>query len=261
MFLQGIPRLRTWSYEGQTQSLGTPIFQGIDPYCALDGSTKVYGFSGTKPNWGIDNGYIHVTQIKNVGTTTVQKLSLMRPKNFCLIAAAVAKNATTIVVDADPGIYSTNWRYPAAPGGIATPATQPTTGSYFSPPCNVADRGIATNDYIAVQMDDGTWLYRKITNVSTLTLTIAAVPNVTGGTISKGNICFFFGLSTDTDPNNGRVHPFFYTNGTAGEGDFIDYTGDGLATTLHPGDPMIYYDPNATAADTLVGICGYYGKT
>jgi hypothetical protein len=156
-------------------------------------------------------------------------------------------------------LYSTAFKYPvggasAVEGGIAGPGV----------PVNVANLTPTTTHYFAVQLADGTWFFDLIAgfNTSTLVLTTTTtIPNVTGGGIPKGAICFLLGSSATQDPNTGQLPPAQYTNsGTATQEDFHDSAGDCVVTSIHPGDPMMLYNANATAASFQGLISGYFGK-
>ncbi len=242
--MPSIPRLGTWTAPGQTQTANTAIFVGVPPWPGRSNGRFLY--NAVTRNWLANGGAVtHVTSVVFSTGSTLHSLILMRPTNYTTLAAAAAAGATTLVLTADPGIYSTGFKYPL-PAGLTYPLS-------------TADNGIATNDYIAYQLADGTWGFAKVTNVSTLTVTVAALPSPTGtGSVAlAGALVYFFGISTDVDPSTGAAHPSIQlpVSVTSNLND-----NDGLASAVHAGDPVILFDANATAADTIAQASGYYGK-
>jgi hypothetical protein len=123
---------------------------------------------------------------------------------------------------------------------------------------NVADNTPAANDYVALQLDDGSWHFSIITGLSTLTITLTtATPNVTGGGAAAGNILFFFAAGADVDPATGQIDPAIIPPVSATT--VFDHEG-GLVSSVHGGDPMLYVNANATAASTLAAIAGAFDK-
>jgi hypothetical protein len=167
----------------------------------------------------------------------------MRPLNWCRIAEAVAANDTTIVIDADPGLYATKYRYPL-PGGMTKPI-------------NTADNAIAASDYVAFQLLDGTWHISTVASVSSLTLTLdTATPNVTGGGAALDTVLYFFGVAANTNPQTGAAH-LSIKSGAGTSRVVLIPEGSGSIPALNPGDPLILYSANATNAGVLTA-CGFY---
>ncbi len=243
---RGIPSLGQWSISGQTQTQGTIITQGIPPWPS-SGSRFLYNRSSK--NWltcaGGGGAITHVTSlVYTTSSTDLKKPTLMSPLNWTYITTAAAAGATTVTLFDDPGAYSTNFRYPLG-GGAAYPY-------------NAADNLIATNDWIAFQLADGTWWWAKVT-VAGLVMTISALPSPTGtgNVVLAGTPCFWYGIVTDTDPSTGMAHKNFQPQASATD-DVYDFSG--LYSGVHPGDPLLFYDANATSAATLVTMAGYFGK-
>lgn len=237
-----IPRIGSWSIPAQTQALGTAIVQGIPPWPGRRNSRPLYDRS-TK-NWLQMSAFTHVTKYTINAGSTAHAGTFMRPLNWTWTTVAAAAGATTLTLFDDPGIYSTNYRYPL-PGGATYPAS-------------AADNGVATNDFIAVQLIDGSWVFRSVT-VAGLVMTIAALPSPTsGGAVAAGAVVFWFGVSTDTDPATGYAHPTIQP--VVSVQSDLGEISTGLVAALHSGDPMLLYNGNATAADTVAACSGYYGK-
>lgn len=245
MSSEAIPRLGTFHFSGQTQTAGTAIAIGIPPWRGGNQATLLYAVDATKgPNWNKPGAITHITKLGLLTGSTAHSVIVMRPFNWTTVASAAAINQAVINITADPGIYSTNYKYPSNLG----------TGT-----AAVANNAIAASDYVAFQLVDGTWVFDTVSSVSTLAITMTtSVPNVTGGGVAAGAPFFFFGISTDKDPATGAVSPTIQPNVSV----FTDFSdvGQGIAESLHSGDPLLVFDGNATAADTIAGVAGFYGR-
>lgn len=239
---------------GATATAGTAFTAFIPPHTRTGGSAPyLYQATASGPTgapwWGGKVGRTHINNLGYVSGTTAHTLVVMRPLNWVRITTAVAANSQTVVLEEDPGVYSTNFNYPI-------------NGTQY--PAAAADNAIAGSDYVAFQLVDGTWHFSAVTSVSTLTLTITtATPNVTGGGAAANTPCYFFGVSTDTNPCTGRAHPAFNPPIPAsGEllTTFCSAAGEVLVSSLFPGDPMILYSANGTAAGRLTHVSGFYER-
>jgi hypothetical protein len=251
----------SFTVSGTTQSLGTVITAFVPPYTgAKGGPRKLFTvdtsqpvFSGSanygKPNWwGSGDCFTHVTDFNVQSLTTQHTWVIMRPLNWSYFTAAIAKNTTAIPntgLKWDPGVYSTKYAYPT-PGGTAVPA--------------IADAAISsTNKYVMYQLSDGTWKLDTITSGtfgSSLTLT-TGTPNITGITIPQYSPLFYFGASSLSDPATGVNTVFYPTISTTQQ---LQSNLASLFNTLHRGDPLVFLNANATAADILSGAWGVYTK-
>lgn len=243
-----LQRLRSWTVPGNTQSAGTAIFRGIPPDPGVPGQAPfLYAKVNSTPNWFSRAGVTHVSQAGITSGSTAHTWYFLRPKNFTYIAEAVVKNDTTIVMEDNPGLYATTYKY-RLPGSLTAPGL-------------VADNTPAANDYCCFQLDNGVWHFSLISSLSTLTLTIATgTPNVDGSTAAVGRVLFFFAAGGDVDPATGVIDPTLqpvvsaYTGFTAGAG------GDPIVSALHPGDPLLLVNANASNASTLAALSGFYAK-
>jgi hypothetical protein len=237
----------TFALPSQTQTAGTAIVAFIPPFRSGAGNPPLaYKLDKNQvPIWR--QGYTHITQLTYTASTTAHTVVVMRPLNYAMITTAVAANSATVVLDADPGSYSTAYRYdlPTAAAG--------------KPSC-AANNLIAASDYVAFQLRDGTWHVSAVTSVSGLTLTLTtSTPNVTGGGSDANIPLFFFGASTDTNPQTNAAHVSFLSVASA-RTDLISNVGFGDVPALNSGDPLLVYSANATAAGTLSSCVGYYGS-
>ncbi len=242
-----IPKLGTFSTGRITQNSGTAIVQLVPPYQGPAGSAPLmYTYQGSA-NWltipGV--GVPHVTTLSMLCGSTAHIAYIMRPKAFTYFTAALPVSTTAIpnaTLKADPGAYSTGYLYPL-PSGVTAP--------------NTADNTIATSDYVCYQLSDGSWQVDKIasgTFGASLALT-TGTPST--ATIPKFSPLFWFGAAGDTDPQNNQIDPAFDTIVSV-RNTWQDYIV-GIAQAAHPGDPLLFYDANASAADFLNTLSGYYG--
>ncbi len=264
----GIPVINTFSHA--IAASGTTAAKLLIPPCPGPGGNPPYMFNAlasyapptsavsvshanwlNAPNFGIP----HITKIQVLAVGTAHTLLILRPLNWTYFPAGLAKN-TTVIPDTggvsgtgifdDPGVYSTNYKYPT-PGA--------------SPPGQVADAAISsTNTQVCYQLADGSWQLDTIasgTFGSTLTLT-GGTPNRTGGAIPAGGVMFYFGALAGTlkDPATGLVAWSMLTI-VSTTNTFPDYI-QGQYSAIHQGDPLLVYNANGTAADS-VEVTGYWG--
>lgn len=231
----------------QTQTQGTVISALIPPWRGPNGSPPFsYKVTGGRPNWTSPGAYTYVNQIVYASAGTVHDVVVMRPFNWAVVNGDVAHNATVVNLLTDPGAYSTAFKYglPGDAGGVVA---------------NTADNGIAASDYVAVQLRDGTWHMSLVSSVSSLAVTLTtATPNVSGGGIEDGSILFFFGAPANTNPQTGQAHVKFTT--VASTRVLLFDSGSSGIGSLNPGDPLIVYSANATAAGILHSVTGQYRR-
>jgi hypothetical protein len=248
------PVLGKFTVPGTGATAGTAFSRLIPPYPGPSGNPPfIYSVNNSVPNWQSQgSAFTTVKRLEYLTGTTQHTLYVMRPLNWTTVNGAVAANATSIILTADPGVYSTKYRYGTSLGYVYGTQTVAST----------ANNAIAGSDWVACQLVDGSWYYSIVSSVSSLTLTVTtAVPNVSGGGIADGTPIFFFGTTTDTDPATGQPHPSWATE-PAGSGQTTQVFSDpdGIVSSVHAGDPMIFYSANATARGDLGLISGTYTK-
>lgn len=244
-----------FAYGGATATGGTAFVQGIAPFQGIQGAgpllyQTVPGVGGLgRANWWGAGNSSKITRINsvvyNTGGSTAQVLYFMSPFNFAYVTTDVAANTATFILDKDPGVYSTNFRYNLANKHA---------------PSSVANNAIAAADYVAYQLNDGTWVFDTVASGTFAALVLTtSTPNISGGGVSAGTAMFFFGIITDKNPNNGVVCPKFTVPASTVN---VSY-GNGLTgnwSALNPGDPMIVYSDNATNAGILQNVSGFYAN-
>ncbi len=271
MSIPFIPGNPAFAITPPATAFSTVVASLIPPYVGAKGAGLMYnsiGGSNGRPNWW-DQWYTHLTDLIVTCSTTANIIYIMRPLNWTTVAAAVAKNTTAVVLTDDPGIYSTNYRYELPGQTWNPPGTVNTVG-----PC-ATNNALAAGDYVAIQLADGSWHLSTVASGTFAAVVLTTgTPNFTGGTIAAGAPCFFFGIFSDTVPATKTVHlirtPIASTqqvnllaswggNASAVGGGGGASTGLGVPT-LFPGDPLLIYNPNATATTTVDFIGGHHGK-
>lgn len=249
----------SFSVGRNTANAGTAFAVMVPPYSGAKGGARklfsvdtgqtINGYTGFPNWWGPNDAFAHITDYNGIHSSTSHTVRVMRPLNWTYFVNSIAKNTTAIGnsdLKDDPGAYSTNYRY------------QNPQASYLP---GVANNTIASGDYVAYQLADGTWRLDTIasgTFGSSLTLT-TGTPNVTGGgVILAGSPLFFFGASTDTDPATGAAHLGW--DETVSTTQMLQTAAGSLWHTLHRGDPICIYNANGTGATVLAGVWGVYTK-
>ncbi len=245
MYGPGWPVFGTFSLPRSTASAGVAIFTVIPPFRGESGWAMqqwTVGSQGSARQKGVNNQgrRTHVSKVIYSTGATAHLVSILRPLNFTVLAAAAAANATVIALQDDPGIFSTNFKY-----GNSAPA-------------QAADRAIGANDYIVTQLNDGTWKASVVASGAYGALTLAgALPN-NGVGAAQGNLCYLMGGPTDVDPSTGGVQPSSQIAASAVRDASWADDNYGVCASLHDGDPMLFLSPNATNAGFLESLCGFY---
>jgi len=235
-----------FGYGPVTANADTAFKLLIPPFPQVQGAPpQLYGMaagtgSAKKPNWWGPGVNSRITTLIYSNGATAHALFVMRPLNFAYLTAAAAAGQAVVNVDYNPGNYSSAYRY-AVPNSTTSIRT--------------ANNLLAANDHVAYQVADGTWVADTVASLSTLAITLTA--NIPTGGIAEGAPLFFFGLSTDTDPATALPQPFITVPASQTQKVYQDVLA-GLLGTLHPGDPLLIYSGNATAAGTLGLAAGMY---
>jgi hypothetical protein len=227
-----------------TATGGTAFTALIMPFTGVPGAAfNVFDLSKTPKNFGF--GVTHISKMCYTTGGTAHQIGIMRPFNYTWTTAAAAVNQTDIVLYDDPGVYSTNLKYPSQSGK----------------PAQVSNNAIAANDYVVYQLVDGTWIVDTVSSVSTLTVTLTTnIPNITGGGVAAGAPVYFFGTINDKNPLTGLVNPQNTIAASQTRDASWSDSGFPVVSALHPGDPLIFYSPNGTNAGTLEFLHGFYSK-
>lgn len=228
---------------------GTVYYSLVEPFPGYTGAgRKIYQVNGGVPNWwGPSDGVPHLSRILVTTPSNLQTFYIMRPLNWTYFTTAIAKNVTAFTgIAADPGVYSTSYKYPT-PGSVV--------------PTQAADDTIASGDYVVYQLADGTW----IVDTAASTFSAGAVtmntgtPNRGGGILINSPL-FYFGLKTDTDPATGLANPKISVAASQTNIDMLGSADYGSIAAYHPGDPLLVFATNETAQGWINAIAGFYGK-
>lgn len=233
-----------WMIPSTTATAGTAFTRLVAPYGGQ--SPSVQKVDGNLLRANLPPLYTVCDNVVYTDAGTAHSLVFMRPFNWTYITTAVAANATSVILGWDPGVYSTNYKY-ALPGAVLKPAA-------------VADNAIASGDYVAFQLKDGTWHVSTINGApSGLTITLTtATPNITGGGADANTILYFFGVVGDSNPRTGTTGPSL-TSGAGTSRVTLLSPGQGGFGTLNIADPFLFYSANATNAGIL-NASGYYSN-
>jgi hypothetical protein len=187
------------------------------------------------------NLFTHIAAISYRAAGTAHTLTIMRPFARTTLTAAAAGAQAVINIAADPGNY---------------PATVRT-----------ADNAIAANDYVVVELPDGTFHIGIVSSVATLAITLTANLPTLGA--ASGAKVWFFGVAANTNPNDAQANPTFTMTASAittlgndpGEamgsvcGSFVGPTGLGLDGKY---EPLLVQSNNATAQGFLESVFAVY---
>jgi len=176
---------------------------------------------------GNTQGYARIGGFQYTCGNTANSFTLMRPIGWANIAAAAGTNVAVVTLDADP----------SPSGNTIAAGDQVVLG-----PCT-------DGTYRRAQVNTSGW------NGTTLALTFTA--NLTAA-VNTSTDLFNFGVAADTDPNTGSAHPIFTptVNTTAD----VQLFGGGFKS-YRKGDPLLVYNPNATAATNLNHLAYAYSAT
>lgn len=169
--------------------------------------------------------YTYLTYMGYTDAGTAHTLGILRSTGETTASAALAAAGTSLVLKADPG-----------PSG----------------------NGIAASDYIAIELDDGSWHLSLVTSWTSGTLTAVlttAIP--TGRSVEAGAKVAFFGVIGDSDHDNSKV-----TGGTGSAiTNFPAVANQGvLAVSRTVNDPILLQSNNASNAGTFTAVCAAYGR-
>lgn len=180
-------------------------------------------------------GYSRLTRVQYRPGATAHALVFMKAFGSTTVTTAQVATDTTVILAADPGAAA------QTPDGIASPAGT-----------------LATNDWLCIQLDDGTYFLAQAT-VSSLTCTIAALP----AAVSVGNRVWTFGatgdhpVSSQTTQKTRNTKGFTITTTASAMNEYGDYAA-GILQSLAPNMPLMLYSANGTNAGVLEAVSGVY---
>ena len=195
----------------------------------------------------VKNAFTRLVSVWYTAGATAHTLTVMRPLNRVTFTAADAAGQAVVNISADPGNYT----------GIRT-----------------ADNTIAANDFVVYESADGTFVLDTVSSVSSLAITLTS--NVPTGGVLVGGYFWWYGIITDTNPNDATAHPQYtlpasvttYLGTDAGEG-IAGFVGSipgnqkagSLINVNGKYEPLILHSGNATNAGVLEKATAIYTKT
>lgn len=154
-------------------------------------------------------------------------VTCLRPLGSTILASAAAASQAVVNLTADPGVYlpANSWR--------------------------TANNPIAIGDYVAFQYADGTYGFDTVAAVNSLAITLTNNLPTLG--LLSGAPFWFFGVKTDTNPNDGRPHPQIVVTQTASGitvREFVN-TETGIISSINKNEPILLQSDNLSVAGYL----------
>jgi hypothetical protein len=184
------------------------------------------------------NGFTQIVGARYTVGADAHVLTMLRPLNVVTFSKAAVAGQAVVNVTADPGVYNV----------LGTLAT--------------ANNPIQANDNVVYEAADGTFVIDTVASVALPAITLNT--NLPVGGVAVGGHFWFFGLATDTNPNNNEVHPSFNalanTIFTLGRADGLVSIPDHPLLSLGGGkyQPLILQSNNVSAAGTLESVAAEY---
>lgn len=158
---------------------------------------------------------------------TAHTVTMLKALGQTTLAVAAAASATSITISADPGTGS--------PSG-----------------------NLANSDWICVELDDGSFFLSAISSLSTLTMTVGALP----AAAAAGNRVWTFGVPGDHASSQTTAKPNPITGSsflsTASVMNDWGDAGAGICQSLNQDEPMMVHSNNATNAGTIEQVSAAY---
>ncbi len=195
--------------------------------CPLPGLTAAAGDPIVALIPPLRSAYSSVVRLTYRGGDSTHTITLLKSLWTTYLASAASSGATSIVLAADDGV--------GKPSGA-----------------------LAVDDWLCIELDDGSFDLRKITALSTLTCTVAALSGMTGTTISQPRV-FCFGTPDDHICDAENVKPNPATGGqvvVAANEDLDLGEPAGLCGSLAQNQPLMVFSDNP---GFVAGIMGVYG--
>lgn len=182
-----------------------------------------------------------ITFCSYINQGTAHTLTVMRPFNWTTFTADASAAQAVVNITVNPGAYSTAgvWQYNTFGG---TPS--------------VANNLMAASDFVVYELPDGNYVVDTVASITSLAVTLTT--NVPTGGVKKGGRIWFYGITTDLNPQTGKAHPAHTL--TASVTTTIQNNYGDAFRSLNAYDPIIVHSNNATAAGTLERVSALYLK-
>lgn len=135
------------------------------------------------------------------------------------------------------------------PIGRTTVAVAATSGSTLTLTADPSPSGntIAAGDQVVIKYADGTYRRSQVSAWNGTTKVVTLTANIAANIDALAKF-WMFGVAADTDPTTGLAFPVYTpTVNTVAN---VEFYGGGVVGG-QAGDPLLIYNPNATAATTL----------
>lgn len=208
-----------------------PVVGGFGPITATNASNPYAVLIPPKSN----AYYTVINNLKMITPNNQQILYFMRPKGTTTVSVA-AGGQKSVTIAADPGVGM------KGPNGTQS---------------QLADRGIAGNDYVVFILPDGTYWLDTVASVAAgPPIVLTMTTNLPTGGLAANATMWFFGLNTDSDPITGKAFSSLFLPKAA----TTNYgpADDGIARSFKRGEPMVVYCDNASAQGWLDGLSAIY---
>lgn len=171
--------------------------------------------------------YTVITHVSMTNGNTANATTVMRPIGRTTAAAAASTGVNTITISGDPGNNA--------------------TGMYNTSGTN---NNIAANDIIVVAHGDGSVGQYTVGAYNTTSKVVTVTASGFTVNVPSGAYVWDCGINSDTDPITGVAFPTFGIAASTGPSDAFLTAGRGFAGAK-VGDPLVLYNPNATAQTIL----------
>ena len=137
---------------------------------------------------------------------------------------------------------------------VTTAMTSNVTSVHLAATCTYSGNTIATSDYVALVLDDGTYQFNKVSNFISADKAKPKLSLALKDTAAVGNKFFFFGIHSDS----GHLRYKLSTSAQSTE----TPNNIGIFFSNNKEDPMIVWHPNATSSAGSIDYIsvGYFNK-
>ena len=216
----GIPVLGTCTGGGYTASANPAIYALVPPAPAN--------------NYGLRKSslFTRLMDLSYVSAGTQHTLTILKEIGRTTVASAAAASQAVVNLTANPGTSL------LGPAGTAS---------------QLANDGVAANDYLVFELPDGTYYFDYVASVNVLAVTMTN--NLPTNGLAAGATVWMMGQTTDSEPTTGLAFPFLKPPVSAR----TLYTNIlGIAVSGYRYSPLLVSSSNATAAGFIEYMTALY---
>ena len=181
-----------------------------------------------------------ITTIEYTTSTTAHTISLIRPFANTTVVSAAASGQKVVVLTVDPGLF------PKGPSGSTS---------------LVATAATAASDYLVFETPCGAFYFDKVASVAAGTvagnINATMTSNLPTNGIAAGARVWLMKAAGGNDPFTGLVNETLTTTASTSN-QLWQEIQDGIFSSGGFYEPILVSVDNATAAGTLVRLCGAY---